>query len=291
MKKLLLSTLTLLSVVATAQLRTPPASPSASLTQTIGTTDITIKYSRPSMKGREIFGKLLPFDKLWRTGANGATQITSSSDITIEGQKLAAGTYSLFSIPMMGHFMVIFNKDATASEANYSKEKDALRVHVSTVTIPTKQTFGIDIEDITDSTANLNIAWERTLIPIKIGVDVNSAVSAGIEKMNADNSNNMANAANYLLGKGQNLDQALKLVDLSIGSNETFRNVWTKAQILNKLGRYTEALPFAQKALSLGSTDNSGSFQFFKEAIEKGITEITSKIPVVAPSVLKKKKK
>lgn len=290
MKKLLLSTLILFTIAANAQLRTPSPSPSASLTQTVGTADITVKYSRPSAKGREIFGKLLPFDKLWRTGANGATQFTSSSDIMVEGKKLGAGTYSIFSIPMSGHFEVIFNKDAGASEASYTKEKDALRVHVMTQPIPMKQTFGIDIEDITDSTATMNIAWEKTLIPVKLEVDVNTAVSASIENMTNDNANNTMNAANYLLGKGKNLDQALKLADLSVASKETFRNVWVKAQILNKLGKFTEALPLAQKALSLGGSDTSGSFQFFKDSIEKGISEITSKIPVVPP-VLKKKKK
>jgi tetratricopeptide (TPR) repeat protein len=291
MKKLLLSALTFMSVVATAQLRTPSPSPSASLTQTVGTTDLTIKYSRPSTKGREIFGKLLAYDKVWRTGANAATQFTSSTDIMVEGQKLAAGTYSLFSIPMDGHFTVIFNKDAGASEQSYSQEKDALRVHVMTQPIPMKQSFGIDIEDITDSSATMNIAWERTQIPVKLAVDVDGNVAAGIEKMSNDNANNNMNAANYLLGKGKNLEQALKLADLAIGSKETFRNVWTKAQILSKLGRNTEALPLAQKALSLGSSDTSGAFGFFKDGIEKGIAEITSKIPAVVPAVIKKKKK
>ena len=114
MKKLILSLLTIGCISAQAQLRTPSPSPGASLTQTIGTTDITIKYSRPSAKGREIFGKLLAFDKVWRTGANSATQFTTSSDIMVEGQKLNAGTYSIFSIPQKGSFQVIFNKDAGA---------------------------------------------------------------------------------------------------------------------------------------------------------------------------------
>jgi hypothetical protein len=289
MKKLLLSAFAFISITASAQLRTPSPSPAASITQVVGTTDINVKYSRPSMRGREIFGKLVAFDKVWRTGANGATQFTTSTDIMVEGQKLVAGTYSIFSIPMMGHSTVIFNKDAGASEANYSKEKDAVRVHVSTVTIPSKQTMGISIDDITDSTANLNIAWETTLIPVKLEVDAAGAVAAGIEKLTNDNASNMSNAANYLLGKGKNLDQALKLADLAIGSKETFRNVWVKAQLLNKLGRFAEALPFAQKALSLGSADTSGSFSFMKDAVEKGISEITSKIPAV-PAVLKKKK-
>lgn len=290
MKKLFLPALLALGFVANAQIKLPQPSQSATVSQTVGTADLSVKYARPSAKGREIFGKLLPYDKLWRTGANAATQFTTSSDIMVEGKKLAAGTYSLFSIPGASQFEVIFNKETNASEQNYSKEKDALRVTVPTQAIEMQQTMDIDFQNLTDSTATLEIAWEKTLVPVKIAVDINSAVDASIAKAQSDASGTMMQAANYLLGKGTKLDQALKLADLSVGSKETFRNVWTKAQILNKLGRYAEALPLAQKALSLGQSDNSGAFGFFKDGIEKGIADITSKIPAPV-EVLKKKKK
>lgn len=291
MKKIFLLLCSLGTLVAQAQLRLPQPSPAATVMQAVGTADITVKYSRPSMKGREIFGKLLPYGKLWRTGANAATNFNTTSDIMVEGQKLAAGTYSIFSIPNQGKFTVIFNKDAGASEANYSQEKDALRVDVATSQIATKQSFGIDFEDITDSTASMNIAWENTLVPVQLKVDVASAVNSQIDKNLNDQANTMNNAANYLLSSGKDLDKALKLVDMAIGARETFRNVWTKAQLLAKLGKFAEALPLAQKALSLGQSDNSGAFGFFKDAIEKGVSEYTSKVPPVVQEVIKKKKK
>jgi hypothetical protein len=291
MKKILTLVMSVTAMSLTAQLRLPQASPSATVTQALGTVDLTLKYSRPSMKGREIFGKLLPYGKVWRTGANGATQFISTGDIMVEGQKLAAGTYSVFSIPNAGNFTVIFNKDAGASEANYSQEKDAIRVNVATQQIPTKQTFGIALEDLTDSTATMNMAWETTNVPVKLRLDLASAVNAQIERNIGDQSNNMTNAANYLLGAGKDTEKALKLADMAIGARETFRNVWVKAQLLSKLGRFAEALPLAQKALSLGQTDSSGAFGFFKDAIEKGVSEYSSKIPPVVQEVIKKKKK
>ncbi len=290
MKKIILPALLAFGLTLSAQIKLPQPSQAATVSQTVGTADLSIKYARPSAKGREVFGKLLPYNKLWRTGANGATQFTTNAEIIVEGKKLAAGTYSIFSIPMEGHFEVIFNTEINANEQNYNKEKDALRVHVGTQAIAMTQTMGISFENLTDSTATMDIAWEKTLVPVKIAVDINAAVEANINKATNETSNNMMQAANYLLAKGTNLEQALKLTDISIVGKETFRNVWVKSQILNKLGRYAEALPLAQKALSLGQSDNSGAFGFFKDAIEKGVSEMTSKIP--APiDMLKKKKK
>lgn len=288
MKKLFLALLSVATFSATAQLRLPQPSPAASVSQTVGTTDIAVKYSRPSVKGREVFGKLLPFDKVWRTGANSATQITTSSDIMVAGQKLMAGTYSIFSIPTAGDWTLIFNKDAGASEQNYAQEKDALRVTVKPSTVAKVESFTIDFSDITDSTANMNISWADKKIAAPVAVETSKMVEASVAKMTADNATTMRNAADYMQGKGK-LDQALKLVNTSIAGAETFRNVWVKAQILSKLGNYAEAVPLAQKAMELGKGD--ASFGFFKEAIEKGVTDWTAKLPVAMPTMPGKKKK
>jgi 5-bromo-4-chloroindolyl phosphate hydrolysis protein len=293
MKKILTSCMVaLLATSAMAQIKVPAASPAASVSQTIGVTDVSVKYSRPSLKGREAIGKLLPYGKVWRTGANQATQFTTSNDIKVGGKSLAAGTYSVFSIPGANAFTVIFNKDQGASEQSYKEEKDALRIEVPTTAIAKKETMGISFEDLTDSTATMAIAWETSLVNVPLQVENDAAISKAIDKNLADNSNGLRTASEYLLSQGKNLDKALQLADLSIASKETFRNVYQKAQILNKLGRYAEALPLAQKALSLGQADNSGIFGFFKDGIEKSISDISSKIPAV-PEVLKggKKKK
>ncbi|MES2520025.1 MAG: DUF2911 domain-containing protein [Bacteroidota bacterium] len=286
MKKIFLAILASISISATAQVRLPQPSPGASVSQVIGTTDVLVKYSRPGLKGRDVFGGVVAYDKIWRTGANGATQITISNDVMVGGQKLVAGTYSIFSIPTSGDWTLIFNKDITASEQSYSQEKDALRIPVKPSSVTKAEWFTIDFTDLSDSTANMNIYWADKKIVAPFMVETTKMIEANINKVATDNSNVLRGAADYLSGKGK-LDQALKLVNTSIAGVETFRNVWTKAQILSKLGNYAEALPLAQKALSLGGNDPG--FAGVKPAIEKAIADYSAKLPVVTP-VLKKKK-
>jgi hypothetical protein len=290
MKKIFLGILVSISLSATAQLRLPQPSPAASVSQTIGTTDITVKYSRPSLKGRDVFGGVVVLDKVWRTGANAATQITLSNEIAVNGQKVAAGTYSVFSIPTKGDWTLIFNKDITATEQSYAADKDVFRTTVKAVANPKTESFTIDFSDVTDSSAVMNIYWSDKKVITPIAVETAKMLEAAINKANLDNANIMRTAADYLQGKGK-YEQALKLVNSSIGSIETFRNVWTKAQILGKMGIYTEALPLAKKALELGQNDTSGGFANVKGAIEKGIADFTEKMPVAAPVTPIKKKK
>jgi Protein of unknown function (DUF2911) len=287
MKKLFLALITGISLSATAQIRLPQPSPGASVSQVIGTTDVSVKYSRPLLRGRDVFGGVVAYDKVWRTGANGTNQITISNDIMVGGQKLTAGSYSIFSIPTAGDWTLIFNKDLTAQEQNYAQDKDALRITVKPVSIAKTEAFTIDFTDLSDSTANMNIYWSDKKIVAPIMVETTKMIEAAINKATTDYGVTMRTMADYMSGKGK-LDQATKLANSSISANETFRNVWSKAQILSKLGNYAEALPLAQKALSLGGTDPG--FANFKPAIEKAIVDYTAKIPVAVPAVLKKKK-
>jgi VCBS repeat-containing protein len=288
MKKLFLALLTGISLSATAQIRLPQPSPGASVSQVIGTTDVSVKYSRPLLRGRDVFGGVVAYDKVWRTGANGTNQVTFSNDVMIAGQKLAAGTYGLFSIPTAGDWTLIFNKDITAQEQNYSQEKDALRVTVKPVTVPKTEAFTIDFSGLSDSTADMNITWSDKKIVAPITVETSKMVEAAIMKASNDNAGVMRTAADYLSSKGK-LDQALKLVNTSIAGAENFRNLWTKAQIMSKLGNYAEALPLAQKALALGGSDPG--FAGMKSAVEKGIADYSAKLPVVLPANMPNMKK
>jgi Protein of unknown function (DUF2911) len=291
-KVLLLSSLLCASAWSFAQIRTPQPSPAATIMQTVGVTDITVKYSRPSMKGREIFGKLIPYDKVWRTGANQATVIETSTDVMVAGQKLAAGKYSLMSIPNATEWTVIFSKNLTVSEQNYKDTDDVLRVKVPTATIASPmQSFGIGFADLTDSTATMYFAWEKSRVNLPLAVATTAAVESAIDKAAEQSANNMNAGANYLLSKGLNMQKALGMINQATSYKETFRNLWTKAQILNKLGNFAEAAPLAQKALELGQASNDPSFSFVKDAITKGVEEYKSKIPAVLPAVLPKKKK
>ncbi|WP_080240389.1 DUF2911 domain-containing protein [Spirosoma rigui] len=298
MRKLVLSgvTLCLAAQLATAQIKLPSPSPAATVMQTVGTTDLTVKYSRPSLKGRTPFtDAFVPTGKVWRTGANQATAFTTSTDLMVNGQTLPAGTYAVLSIPAMDNWTLIFNKDMTVSEQTYKQDADALRVQLK----PAKggksvETFTIGFSDLTDSTAKMNIMFGDVTAAADLKVDVNTNAAANVDKAVADMPNDPAvlqAAASYNLSKGRNLDQALGWIDKSIAAKETFRNLFVKSQILAKLGKTAEALPLAQKALALGQSSNDASFPFFKEGIEKSISEYTAKMPAMPAMKGKKGKK
>lgn len=298
MKQLLLpAAALLLSVqVATAQIKLPQASPSATVTQTVGTTDITVTYSRPSARGRAIFGSLIPYGQLWRTGANMATKLTTSTDLTVEGQTLPAGSYAIFSIPEQSEWTLIFNKNTNqGGTADYKQDQDALRVKIKAQPAGDKlETFTISFGDLTDSTATLNLMWADVKAVANVAVDASANAAANVDKAVADKPNDPAvlqAAAGYNLSKGRNLDQSLDWVNKAIGAKETFRNLFLKAQLLGKLGRYAEAVPVAQRALQLGESSNDPAFPFFKDAIQKSITDYSALLPKPANMLKGKKKK
>ncbi|HEX8528908.1 MAG TPA: DUF2911 domain-containing protein, partial [Cytophagales bacterium] len=140
---------------AYAQIAMPQPSPAATVTQKVGLADVTLSYSRPSARGRVIFGGLRPYGKLWRTGANGATKLTFSEDVTVNGTKVPAGEYSLFTIPGKDEWTVMLNKNAKASENDYKEAEDAARFKVKPAkTSAPYETFTIDFSDLTTNTAN-----------------------------------------------------------------------------------------------------------------------------------------
>ena len=261
----------------------PAPSPAATISQVVGTTKISIDYSRPMLRGREIFGKLIPFDKVYRTGANAATKIETTGDISIQGKTLKAGKYAIMSIPTSTNWTIIFSKDLNVSEQSYSQSNDVLRVTARPQEVPTVESFTIDFSDVKDDAATLNISWEKTKVSLAVGVDNISAMESALAQKNNDAAGAFQQAAEYMLNKGLDLNKALTLVDKSLALRENFRNNWVKAQILDKLGKPSEALGFALKAQALG--DGDGVYPFFKDGIEKGITDMKAKIPTVAPAV------
>ncbi|MFD2933910.1 DUF2911 domain-containing protein [Spirosoma flavum] len=285
MRKLSLTaaTICLVAQLTTAQIKLPSPSPGASVMQTVGTTDLTVTYSRPSLKGRAPFtDAFVPTSKVWRTGANGATAFTTSTDLMVNGKTLPAGTYAIMSIPEKSDWTLIFNKDKSVTEQTYKHEEDALRVPLKSVTGGEKiETFTIGFSDVTDSTAKLNIMWADVKATADLSVDVNANSAANVDKAVAEKPEDAAvlqAAANYNLSKGRNLDQALSWIDKSIALKETFRNLSVKSQILAKMGKFTDAIPLAEKALTLGQSSNDQSFTFFKDGIEKSLAEYKAKI-------------
>src|SRR3954453_16246715 len=160
------------------QLDLPRPSPNASVTQMVGITDITIKYSRPGVKGREVWGKLVPYGEVWRTGANENTTIKFSTPVKIEGHELPAGLYGLQTIPTQGDWTVIFSKDAQLWGAfDYKQEHDALRVQVKPAPAEPQERMGFEVNDLTDTSAKVVLRWEKLQVPFKIEVDTPKLVA------------------------------------------------------------------------------------------------------------------
>ncbi len=292
MKKTILLALSCLlsSTFISAQI-TPAPSPGAAISQVVGVTKISIDYSRPSLKGREIFGKLIPFDKPYRTGANSSTKIETTGDITVQGQILKAGKYAIMSIPNQTNWTIIFSKNLAVNEGNYATADDVLPVPARPQDIASLETLTFDFADVKDDAATLSFSWEKTKVSLAIGVDNAASIETAVNQKNTEAANTFQQAADYMQQKGMDLNKALGLIDKSLALRENFRNNWIKAQILDKLGKSSDAMGFALKAQSLGAGD--GSYQFAKDAIEKGITDMKAKIPAlpVVPEVAPKKKK
>jgi len=252
----LLSFVAALSAQAPAapKLEFPAASPTATLKQRVGVTDIEISYARPSMKGREIFGKLEPFGAVWRTGANNATRVTFSTDVKIQGSALAAGSYELFSIPGPSEWTVIFQKVGKQWGAYaYKPENDTLRVKTKSVALTAPvETLTIDLNDVRDTSATLNITWAKTRVPVKIDVDVVTTLVPQIEAAMAGTGDKKpyAQAAMFYLENNLDLKKAAQWMDAAIAAQpDLCYLVYRKGLILEKMGDKAGALAAAKASL------------------------------------------
>ena len=245
-----------LAAPAFAQFESPQPSPKATLTQRVGLTDVTLSYSRPSVNGRAIWGALVPLDKPWRTGANAATTITFSDDVTVEGQKLAAGTYSIFTIPGKAEWTVIFNNDAKLwGETDYDAAKDALRVKVKPQAAEMLDTLHIGFPSIGATSAVLAIEWEKLRVPVTVGVDVDAKIRKSVAAAETASWQAPMMAARYWFDAKTNKEEAWKLLEKSIATNKNYVNVSRKARVLADEGKVAEAVKFGDEALALAKAD------------------------------------
>ena len=250
---------------ARGQLQTPLPSPHATVSQMIGVTKVEVVYSRPHVKGptrkedRVIWGALVPYDKVWRTGANEITKFTADNDISVEGQKLAAGSYGLFTIPGKTEWTVIFNKQATGSPADYSPEKDVLRVKVRPQERPMRELFTIAFPEVTTNSAELALVWEKVAVVVNLAVDTNPLFLANakeaVAKAKPDDWRTPLTAARYLYDNKYARADAAAFLDKSLSIKETFANLSTKASVLAGEGKKKEAVATAQKALAMKDAD------------------------------------
>ncbi|UII19756.1 DUF2911 domain-containing protein [Fulvivirga ligni] len=285
MKNLLLTALVLItSIGAYAQINIPQPSPTATLKQTVGLTEVEIVYSRPGLKGRKVFGDLLPYGEIWRTGANASTKITFGDAVKFGGKDVPAGTYALYTIPGEKEWTVIVHKNTSLWGAgNYNQDEDLVRF-----TVPAKkltepvETFTMDLTDLTNNSANLDIIWEKTLVSIPLEVEIDSKVMAQIKSQITDatgevNPNLYASAATYYYESGKDLDQAAAWMDKAIAANpKAFWLMHNKAKILAKQGKKKEAIKTAQESMKLAKESPQGDFGYVKNN-ENLIAEINGK--------------
>lgn len=270
MKKLITLLFVAIIAVSEAQIQTPAASPSATVSTVVGLTDVKINYSRPKAKGRKIFGEgdayLLPYGKIWRTGANSSTKISFSDDVTIEGNALPKGEYSIFTWPGATEWTVSIYKDLSAGEGDYKKENEAFQFKVKAEKLTERvETFTINISDIADNStsAKVQLAWENTSVKFTIGVDFDSKVMKSIEAGTKVSANNYSAAATYYFENGKDLKKALEWITLACNENpNAFWNLLTKAKIQKALGDKAGAA--ATSALSRASAEKAGNAAYVK---------------------------
>ncbi len=260
-------------VAATAQgLELPAPSPAAEVMQRVGLTDITVTYSSPGKKDRKVFGKLVPWGKLWRTGANRATKIEFSQDVTFGDKPVPAGVYAVFSIPTKKGWTVILNKNSEqGGTGQYDEKLDVARVKVKAAWVDRRERMTFMFSKTTSDSTRLDMHWDRLRVSVPIKVDTEAQVAKNIERATGSAWLPGAQAANYLLGQGD-LKGALAHVETSVGIKSVWYNNWIHAQVLEKMGNKADAKAAAEKALSMG--DESGAFKFFQPQMQAAVARL-----------------
>ena len=276
MKKLplLFTTLLLPTTLLFAQLETPQPSPLSTVSQRVGMTDVTVTYSRPSARGRAVVGELVPYDQVWRTGANRATKVSISDELSVVGNKLAAGDYALFTIPGEKSWTVIFNKNTEQSgTGSYKQEEDALRVNVPvTATQDPYETFTLGFSNLSETKATMFIAWENTKVAIPLeDPNVDSKVMAQIEEQMAsagDDAGLYYQAANYYFTMDKDLQQAQEWIDKAVSLDDSkFWVLHLQAKIHAETENYDQARTAAQKSIELAKENGNQDYVRLNEKL------------------------
>lgn len=271
MKKIIIAAAAVLTFLsADAQLRTPAPSPTQTIKQDFGLASVELSYSRPAMKGRKVFGDLVPFGKVWRTGANSATTINFGEEVTIGGKKIPAGKYGLLSIPDKNSWTLIISKQLdVTSPAAYKQDMDVVRVDAKTLKMNESiESFTMQFANVKPTSCELHIMWENTAVALPITVDVETKVMAQIDQlMNKDN-RPYFNAAMYYMDNGKDLNQALAWFDKAVEAQPSaFWIHHQKANCLAKLGKKEEAKKAAEKSKELAAAAKNDDYVKLNEKL------------------------
>jgi hypothetical protein len=245
-------------------LQFPAASPGCTIKQRVGITDIEVVYSRPSKKDRQVFGNVVPFGKVWRTGANAATKITFSTPVKLNGTDVAAGSYALYTIPGEDEWTIILNKGVGKSGTQYDEKDDVVRFKAKPITLSDTdiETFTIEFNHIRDESAVLNLVWEKTVVPIRMDIELTSKLVPQIEAAMASDAKQKPYfpAAMFYYEHGQDLEKAKKWIDAAVVEREAYYTVHWKAKIHAKVGDKEGAIAAAKRSKELAEKANDGAY-------------------------------
>lgn len=256
-----------------AQVKLPPASSTQTVTQGLGIKTVTLTYQRPNANGRVVFGELVPYGEVWRTGANNIPNLTFEDEVTIQGHKVAAGTYGLFTIPNKDKWTVILSKNAKQwGSYQYNQAEDVLRFDVKPTKLGKKvETFTIAFENVTTKSSDVTIAWEKTQIAFNITVDQSAEIMAGIDAAMQGEKKPYFQAAQYYFNNNLDMNKAAEWIKLADqGASAPHIKYW-KARILAKAGQTAEAKKAAQEGIDMATKNNNTEYIKLNTQVLKGI--------------------
>lgn len=274
MKQLLLIFLAFLTLTTTKaqSLKIPQPSPAQTIKQDFGLGSIEISYSRPSAKGRTVYGDLVPYGDIWRTGANSATTISFSDEVNINGVKIPAGKYGLLTIPGQKEWTLIISKQTNVtSPADYKQDQDLVRVVVQpAVSATPTETFTIQIANIKNTSCDVQLIWEKTIVALPVTTEIDTKVMKQIENTLVKDNRPYFSGAFYYSENNKDLNQAISWYDKAIEQNpKGYWIYYQKARTLLKMGRKQEALIMSQKSMEIAREEKDDTYVRHNEKLQK----------------------
>lgn len=249
-------------------IKMPAPSPMQKVEQAVGLSTVSVEYSRPSVKGRTVFGDLVPYDKIWRTGANASTKITFADDVTIEGNKIPAGQYALYTIPGQNEWTIIIHKNTKHwgdGGRDYNPAEDLVRFNVPAQKNPRSvESFTINFTNLKADATDIEILWADVIVPFTVKTDVDSKVMSQIQQQVMQGTNVApgvyAAAANYYFQTNRDLKQAHEWMKKANENDAKFWNLHTQAKIEAQMKNYKAAVKTAQKSLEMAKAANNDDY-------------------------------
>lgn len=255
--------------------KTPQPSPSQTIKQDFGVGSIELSYSRPGVKGRKVFGDLVPYGKIWRTGANSPTTIMFSDSVVIGGTPVPPGKYGLLSIPNKNEWNLIITKqlNVSSSPAAYKPENDVVRVTAKPVQLPTPvETFTMQFTDVKPTSTNLQMMWDDVAVTLPIATNIDTKIMAQIASVMRADTRPYFQAAVYYLENGKDLNQAATWLDKAIEQNpDAFWIHYQKARVLAKMGKKQDAKAAAQKSIELAKAAKNDDYVELNKKLIDGL--------------------